>query len=37
MFETDKKLELQDENWFIYTNEEDESETRKMYVNFSHS
>ena len=37
MFETDKKLQLQYENWFIYTNKEDESKTRNMYVNFSHS
>ena len=36
MFEADKKVQLQYENWFIYTNE-DESKTRKMYANFSHS
>lgn len=36
MFEADKKVQLQYENWFIYTNK-DESKTRKMYANFSHS
>ena len=36
-FETDKKVQLQYESWFIYTNKEDESKTRKKYVNFSHS